>query len=79
VGAPCRPRDSWVLHLLLGRAMNRIPPSKKAVYAALTGNLLVAATKAGAAIWTGSSAMASEALHSAYGNCIIQSPFRIRW
>jgi cation diffusion facilitator family transporter len=34
------------------------------VYAALLGNLLVAATKAGAALWTGSSAMMSEAIHS---------------
>ena len=34
------------------------------VYAALAGNLLVAATKAGAAAWTGSSAMFSEAIHS---------------
>lgn len=38
--------------------------SKKAVYAALGGNLLVAATKLLAAAWTGSSAMMSEAIHS---------------
>ncbi len=40
------------------------PSTKAAVYAALAGNLLVAATKAGAAAWTGSSAMVSEAIHS---------------
>src|SRR3954468_12053144 len=34
------------------------------VYAALAGNLLVAATKTGAAVWTGSAAMFSEAIHS---------------
>lgn len=38
--------------------------SKVVVYAALVGNLLVAVTKAGAAAWTGSSAMLSEAIHS---------------
>ena len=38
--------------------------SKTIVYAALVGNLLVAVTKIGAAIWTGSSAMMSEAVHS---------------
>ncbi|WP_317204909.1 cation diffusion facilitator family transporter [Janthinobacterium sp.] len=38
--------------------------STRVIYAALIGNLLVALTKAGAAAWTGSSAMLSEAIHS---------------
>jgi cation diffusion facilitator family transporter len=42
----------------------RTPTSRTAVYAALVGNVLVAVTKAVAAVWTGSSAMWSEAVHS---------------
>jgi divalent metal cation (Fe/Co/Zn/Cd) transporter len=34
------------------------------VYAALIGDILVALSKIGAAIWTGSAAMTSEAIHS---------------
>ena len=38
--------------------------STQVIYAALAGNLFVAFTKAGAAAWTGSASMLSEAVHS---------------
>ena len=38
--------------------------SKTVIYAALTGNCLIAATKFGAALFTGSSAMMAEGIHS---------------
>ena len=56
----------WAKELAAGQRalMAATPTSKQVVYAALIGNLLVAATKTLAALWTGSSAMMSEAIHS---------------
>lgn len=40
------------------------PSSTRVLYLSLAGNVLVALAKAGAAMWTGSAAMASEAIHA---------------
>jgi cation diffusion facilitator family transporter len=49
---------------VLSRACRSRSSSTVAVYAGLAGDILVAITKIIAAIWTGSAAMASEAIHS---------------
>ncbi len=49
---------------LSGLRMASKNSSKTAVYGALVGNVLVAVTKLGAALWTGSASMMSEAIHS---------------
>ncbi len=50
---------------LVDRLLQPDQSSRLVIYAALTGNLLVALTKLWAAVWTGSSAMLSESVHSA--------------
>lgn len=56
-------------------APRRIAPSTstEVLHAAIAGNLLVAGTKIGAAVWTGSSVMLSEAVHSVVdsGNSVL--------
>src|ERR1700688_2641876 len=49
---------------MLARTSRSRGSSTVAVYAALAGDILVAITKIIAAAWTGSAAMASEAIHS---------------
>src|SRR5665213_414840 len=44
--------------------MAEVSSSKVSIYAALAGNVLVAASRVAAAVWTGSSAMLAEAIHS---------------
>jgi cation diffusion facilitator family transporter len=60
------PSPPYALSLLSTRHKRRggKASSTTAVYVALIGDILVAVSKIGAAVWTGSSAMASEAMHS---------------
>lgn len=54
------PHQHWWSKLLQPQQSSRI-----IIYAALAGNFMVALTKLWAALWTGSSAMLSESIHSA--------------
>ena len=49
---------------LISRLLQPGQSSRLVIYAALAGNFMVAVTKLWAAIWTGSSAMLSESIHS---------------
>lgn len=49
---------------MLSRLQQPAASSRLVIYAALAGNFLVALTKLWAAVWTGSSAMLSESIHS---------------
>jgi Co/Zn/Cd efflux system component len=46
------------------KAKEAMSPSTKSLFTALIGDVLVAAYKTVAAVWTGSAAMMSEAIHS---------------
>jgi cation diffusion facilitator family transporter len=58
------PEDTNALEATATEDADAADGSKRAVWAALVGNVLVAVTKTGAAVFTGSSAMLSEAVHS---------------